>query len=262
MPSRREVYILDKWKKQRILLKDPRVSSHIPQTCLFDWEQLYDYLDRYQDVYVKPVVGCGGRGIIRISKLRKDEYRLQAGTNQKDLQGMDELKRKLQKRLKGKRTFMLQQGIDLLTVEGKPVDFRALLLKPAHKWEYMGVMGKQAAKDKMVTNHCQGGKALTLSQSLRRSNMDEVTHYKELKEDMKRLAHNVTRTISEHYPHVRQLGLDLALDKQGKLWVLEANTKPGFCLFKKHNNRALFPRIYRTIRSIRTQYPFDHSFRR
>ncbi|WP_134699440.1 YheC/YheD family protein [Ammoniphilus sp. YIM 78166] len=262
MPSRREVYVLDKWKKQRILMKDSKASSHIPQTCLFEWKPLYDYLDQYQDVYVKPIVGSGGRGIIRISRVGEDQYRLQAGTNQKHLHGQDELKRKLQKRLKGKGTFMLQQGIDLLRVEGKPVDFRALLLKPEKKWEYMGVMGKQAAKDKMVTNHCQGGKALTLSQSLKRSGMDEILRYKQVKEDMKKLALAVARTISEHYPHVRQLGLDLALDKQGMLWVLEANTKPGFKLFQKHNDRTLYPRIYRAIRSIRNQYPFDHSFRR
>lgn len=262
MLSRREVYILDKWKKQQVLMQAPKVSSYVPKTCRFDWEQLYHYLDQYQDVYIKPVVGSGGRGIFRISNIGDDEYRLQEGTEIKHLQDRDLLKKNLKKRLKGKGSYMIQQGIDLLTIDGKPVDFRVLLLKPAKKWRYMGVMGKQAARNKMVTNYCRGGKALPLKDSIKRSGLDQNTNYKQVKEAMKKLAFDVSQAISARYPHVRELGLDLALDKQGNLWVLEANTKPGFHLFQKHRDRSLYTRIFQSVYSIRSQYPFKALRRR
>ncbi|RXT04567.1 YheC/YheD family protein [Ammoniphilus sp. CFH 90114] len=256
MPTRREVYILDKWEKQRVLLEEPKISHHSPQTCLFDWKKLKQYLNQYQVVYIKPVVGSGGRGIIRISTIGEEQYRLQAGTRQKHLRSWKQLKRKLKERLKDKGSYMIQQGVDLLTVEGHPVDFRILLLKPRSKWKYMGVMGKQAAPDKMVTNHVQGGKALTLRKSLKKSSMDQRLNHKQMKKGMRRLARNVSQAVSRRYPHVRELGLDVALDKEGKLWVIEANTKPAFRLFRKHHDRTLYPRISREMRSIRSRYRF------
>ncbi|MEW9672230.1 YheC/YheD family protein [Ammoniphilus sp. 3BR4] len=256
MPSRREVYILSKWEKQRVLAEDPKVSRYSPETCLFDWGQLSDYLAKYEAVYIKPVVGAGGRGIMRVSKLEQGGYLLQAGCQRKQMKSWERLRSKLDKRIENKSSYMLQQGIDVLTVDGKPVDFRLLLLKSKDKWKYMGVMGKQAAKDKMVTNHIQGGKALTLRQSLKKSGMGKIVKDQQMEKDMRKLAKHTSAAISEHYPHVRELGLDVAMDKQGKLWVLEANTKPAFKLFRHHPDSTLHPRISEKVRLIRSRYTF------
>lgn len=256
MPSRREVYILSKWEKQRVLAEDPKVSRNSPDTCLFDWEQLSEYLSKYKVVYLKPVVGAGGRGIIRVSKWEEGGYLLQAGCRKKQLQSWGQLKKQLGKRIEGKGSYMLQQGIDVLTVDGQPVDFRLLLLKPKDKWKYMGVMGKQAAKDKMVTNHIQGGKALTLQQSLKKSGMATKVDERQTEGEMRKLAKRTSVVISKYYPHVRELGLDVAMDKRGKLWILEANTKPAFKLFKHHEDPTLHPRISDKIHLIRSRYTF------
>ena len=64
---------------------------------------------------------------------------------------------------------MLQKGIELIALNGRPIDFRLMLLKPAGRWEVMGIMGKLAARHLAVTNYNHGGQPITFESALRRA---------------------------------------------------------------------------------------------
>ncbi len=46
---------------------------------------------------------------------------------------------------------------------------------------------------------------------------------------------------------IKWAGLDIALDKQGKFWLLEINTKPGFSLFIRDNGKKHIVELYKKL---------------
>ena len=59
--------LASKWRKTAALMKYPVAAVHIPQTKAFNSGNLLQMLSRYGMVYVKPIVGGGGYGVIRVS---------------------------------------------------------------------------------------------------------------------------------------------------------------------------------------------------
>lgn len=52
-------------------------------------------------------------------------------------------------------------------------------------------------------------------------------------EKAKQTAIKLSEAIERNYPHrLGELGLDLGIDKDGEIWMFEANAKPGRSIFK------------------------------
>ncbi|MBP1933629.1 YheC/YheD family protein [Ammoniphilus resinae] len=242
-------YISSKWVKHKALMKEPQIQQILPDTARLTKSTFIEWLNRYPSVFLKPVNGTGGKGIIQVKK-KEDGYRYKKNRKSRDYSDLPALLKKIKPLIKSEK-YLIQQGIDLLKVEGKPVDFRVLLLKPRKKWKVMGRMGKQAAKKRIVTNHCQGGKPLTLRKALKKAKGITGQDYKEMKHRVDNTARLTAETLGKRFKGLRELGLDLAIDKDLKIWILEANTKPLFNLFRYNPDKSLYPKIRRQILRIR-----------
>jgi hypothetical protein len=66
------------------------------------------------------------------------------------------------------------------------------------------------------------------------------------------LSLTIARAMKQHFPNITELGLDIAIDTNQKIWLLEANTKPHYHLFKYHSTPILYAQIRSSVRSIRT----------
>jgi hypothetical protein len=53
------------------------------------------------------------------------------------------------------------------------------------------------------------------------------------------------------YNYYWNLGLDLAVDKSGKLWMIEENTGPALYLFAKLKDKTMYRNIMRIVASRR-----------
>lgn len=60
--------LANKWLKTAALLSDPRIAGHIPATRIYNTSNLHQMLNKYGYVVVKPVVGTGGSGVIKVTK--------------------------------------------------------------------------------------------------------------------------------------------------------------------------------------------------
>ncbi|MNH38577.1 Endospore coat-associated protein YheD [compost metagenome] len=71
---------------------------------------------------------------------------------------------------------------------------------------------------------------MTPGQALNRTFGDEADT---VLDKAKMVAIKLSEAIERNYPHrLGELGLDIGIDKDGEIWMFEANAKPGRSIFK------------------------------
>jgi glutathione synthase/RimK-type ligase-like ATP-grasp enzyme len=231
-----------KWRQSIAFSNDPIIVKKTPKTSRYNKHNIRKYIQKYNTVFLKPNEGGKGKGVIKLRGVGKSVV-IQKGTKSHVLSKPSDVYDALQKFTKG-RAYIIQQGISLIQVNQRPIDFRILLLKPRGRWIAMGVIGKWAAKNKFVTNYSSGGKAITLQKVLKHKWAIDQKECAQLETKLKRLGLYMART---HFNYAKELGLDIGLDQNKNIWIIEGNTRPGINLFKYHEDQKLYKKI-RTIR--------------
>ncbi|GJM74708.1 hypothetical protein HMSSN036_69240 [Paenibacillus macerans] len=72
-------------------------------------------------------------------------------------------------RAKVGRKYIIQQGIHLATISGRPIDYRVKVVKSNGTWVYRAMVGRLARPGLFVTNLCKGGTMLSAHAGLVRS---------------------------------------------------------------------------------------------
>jgi glutathione synthase/RimK-type ligase-like ATP-grasp enzyme len=219
-PSGRQ--IADKWVKTRALIRDERVSKYIPETHIFSPQHLKEMLLRYNMIVLKPVVGTGGHGLMRMAKMGEGY-----SCHYKDrVQHFPEFEvlASFAKRQVRNRKYIIQQGIHLAKIENRPLDYRVKIVKRDEKWVITAMVGRLARKGFFVTNLCKGGTQFTFDQAIRQSLPGVNSRVK--KEELRKLTRLCTRMMEGKFPGINQLGFDYGLDLEGNIWMFEVNTKP------------------------------------
>ncbi|ANE48604.1 hypothetical protein SY83_00100 [Paenibacillus swuensis] len=214
--------LASKWAKTAVLLSDSRVSGHIPESRIYNNESLQSMLNKYGSVVMKPVVGAGGRGVIKVSKTgntysffyyqkRRTELSfvaLTAHINQ----------------VRKKRRYLIQRTIHLATISGRPIDYRVKVQKIGAHWHFRALVGRLARPGLFVTNLCRGGTQLTAAQGIARSL--SVKSVRTKKNEMKRITRICSQLLENKFPGITLLGFDYGIDRSGHIWIFEVNTRP------------------------------------
>ena len=142
-----------KWRKHQILSNSSFIQPFLPETAELNQYALEEYLEKYDMVYLKPVYGSGGHGIIKLSKLKRG-YELKTIRSSKGYRQKHALFKAI-KQITGGKPYIIQQGIDLLTIEGNPIDFRILISKTGRLMGsdgYYGQVGQEEQNcDKLLS---------------------------------------------------------------------------------------------------------------
>lgn len=249
-------YPASKWWKHQAMMQDPEIAPFLPETEDLSYSTLQSFLGDYSVVFVKPSLGGGGVGILKITKLDDNlGYLLQGAHDVFVFPDVEALYRYIRKIKPPRKRYLVQQGLPLMMLDKRPVDFRVLLLRTSLKkgWKCYGIMGKVAAENKVVTNKSQGGTSVRLGDALKNGLEFTEKQYQEMEQQMFQLGQQVGVCFQERFPYVNQLGLDLGIDRDGKLWLIEANTRPNYQLFRDHEKPQLYPLIQKTIRRLRSR---------
>ncbi|QJC53817.1 hypothetical protein HGI30_21345 [Paenibacillus albicereus] len=242
-----------KLKVGRMLEKDPATASMVPAAKAFSLKQLIRMASRYDMLYIKPNIGSLGMGVHRLRRVADDRYELASVITRKQtmrsFRTLGAVYRHL-KRTKSSRKLLIQRGIPLDQVDGRPYDLRAMVQRrPKGPWTCTAFTAKLASPSKIVTNVHQGAKLVMLptlwemqglTASAAKANTDLI----------ERKALTVSRSLSRRYKGMHEMGIDFAIDRSKKLWVLEVNTNhPQFRPVKKldraaYNRMASFARSY------------------
>lgn len=239
-----------KWIKTKVLLQNNELRSFIPETRLFNRSNLLIMLKKYKMVYVKPIHGSFGIGVIRVeSKNSKggNEYRYHLETKVEKFNNYDACFSSLNKN-KLNRKYIVQQGIDLLTYKERPFDIRIMVQRSEQRpWETTGLIGRLAHPKKIVTNYHSQGKPLPLDSLLKsyikESEKQEYTYF------LKKFGVNVAKHLQTKYPGFREIGVDVGIDSNLHPWILEVNTAPDPFIFNQLKDKTIFRKVLKFARA-------------
>ncbi|BBI32426.1 YheC/YheD family endospore coat-associated protein [Cohnella abietis] len=223
---------LDKSEVFNALKKDASLQKYLPEShSLQSYTMLKNMCSRYSSVFLKPVRGSLGKGIIRLSRIGPDNwqalYATVSGTKRQSFTSLVKLFSTISGKMKSVR-YLIQQGLTLIEIGGRPVDFRALTQKNASgKWAITSIVSRTAGTHHFVSNLARGGTLSTVRDSVAKSNLP-IQFRGDASSRLSKAALDIAIGIDTYIPaHFGELGIDLALDTSGRVWLLEVNSKPS-----------------------------------
>lgn len=218
----------DKWGLYQIMQQHPDLSRMLPETRLLNAKQvLHQMIQTYRTVYLKPVEGKAGKGIIRIA-VTDDGYQVTRQQNQrmihKSFQHAEPLWKYILTHISN-QPYLVQQGIDLVKYRRSPFDIRILVQKNGRGvWSVSGVGARVAGQDRITTHVPRGGKIARPDHVLRQNFSREKTN--SLLSSIKNRAVKIAEHLEQSTGLMGEASMDIGIDRKGKLWFFEANAKP------------------------------------
>ncbi|WP_028532388.1 YheC/YheD family endospore coat-associated protein [Paenibacillus sp. UNC217MF] len=242
---------LDKTEVFEALRPHAELSKYLPESySLRTFSTLKSMCSRYTTVFLKPARGSLGKGIIRITRLPDHSYQALYstlnGTKRQQFSSLTKVFSSLSGKLKTNH-YQIQQGLTLIDHSKRPVDFRALVQKNASgKWTITSIVARIASNQHFVSNLARGGSLSTVKEAIFRTNLPPSVK-NDVSARLRRAALDIAQGVDTYIPaHFGELGIDLAVDSSGKVWLLEVNSKPS-----KNDNTPLGDRKIRpSVRKI------------
>jgi hypothetical protein len=218
-----------------LLSQDDSIIEYLPETHSFQsFSMIERMLSDYGHIFIKPQNGSLGLGIYQIifdksSNYYYCRYRDKKGENKltkyKSLEGLAEnLFRK-----KDLSKMIVQQGIHLMRVDQRAIDFRIHTNKDDQgHWAVTAIAAKVAGSGSVTTHLHNGGDIKTIEEIF------TVDHDLQLyKQKLIEVTLRVSKALEQQISGIiGEIGFDIGIDRNGDVWVFEANSKPGRSIFK------------------------------
>lgn len=243
---------MGKYLLWKFFSNNQRVRKYLPATRRYSLESLREFLNRYGTVYLKPVAGSRGQGILKAWK-REGRIMVQKTVFQsRSFATIETAHQYIDKERAGK-AYLVQQGIRLAKVGGRPFDIRVMMQRerPGGKWFYSGMMAKVAGKGSVVTNVALSkGSAMEVGDALRSSFRWSDQRIQKCTQELMQVSHQAAEHF-DNYLKYRELGFDMAVDETGKVWMIEQNTGPSHAMFLRLKKHEMYHTIQRRSASYR-----------
>ncbi|MGG4442081.1 YheC/YheD family protein [Brevibacillus fortis] len=224
------------------MVKDEFLQEHLPKTRVYSPEELWQYAEAFTHVMLKPSGGGGGAGIIQVTARGEENYLVHSGSHRRLVTGKEATITYVESLFRPK-TYLLQPRIPLGKINGKPFDVRVMIQRRNRKesWVITGWCAKLAGPGFVVTNVARSrGKVLPVRTAIKLSDIEAGPH---LLSEIRMVAAAAAHRLGRAYPTLREIGLDLGIDVDGKPWIIEANFRPSLSLFQKLEDQSFYKRI-------------------
>jgi uncharacterized circularly permuted ATP-grasp superfamily protein len=241
----KELVELAKWKLHRFYAANPAIAKYLPPTTVFNPTSLSAYMEKYKTLYIKGNTQHTGVGIIKAWKSPKGYKYVHVRGKVNTAPSIQDLHDQI-RQIGPKRIFIIQKAVDLARINGRPYDIRVMMMRDGkRKWQYAGMIAKVFGQGSIISNVNRGrGYATTVDEALAESLKIGSKRVAAIKKELIELSHHLL-AYSEKYPvYSFQSGIDLAVDKNGKIWIIEVNLhNPSHGLFNRLTDKTFFKRI-------------------
>jgi hypothetical protein len=223
---------LGKWQPFSKLAKYPEINGYLPRTTVYTgFSDVLMMLKRFDTIFLKASYGSRGQGILSIQQV-EDSYTLNFyntethGFQEVTTEDIDELRKYVQDFTKD-NSFVVQQGIRLLTYCGRKMDMRVLLEKNRRgEWQVIYNQCRVAKGSSTITNLACGGEIYDYKQLYPSLTCPSGPGPLPTEKEIADVSVKIAQTLEKEFGPFGEFGMDMALDENGRIWFLEANTKP------------------------------------
>ncbi|MFJ7933869.1 YheC/YheD family protein [Sporosarcina sp. NPDC096371] len=218
----------NKWNVTERLKEAKEFANYlIPTDIVKDTEHFFKFIAAFEKVVFKPSDGRKGKGIFFISK-KEDDFLVSYDTNHirySRQQLYDFIKSKI-----SKGTHIIQPYIQSVTKSGQVFDFRLHVQKNGEgKWVITTIYPRVAPTGSFVPNINNGGFTNYLDPFLQQEFKEEAFNIRRTLEYFSlSLANHLDELQMVQYEEViDEIGIDIGLDENLKIWIYEVNWRPG-----------------------------------
>jgi hypothetical protein len=240
----------DKWVTHKLLEEDNTVKAYLPETQVYNKHQLFNMLERYDFLYLKPRNKSKGVGVVSIQAdeggyLIKSYHQQQLIT--RHARTITDVWKAVHDLVEEPNKYIIQEGVRLFRYQDHPVDFRVHTNKDCNgHWQLSAIAGKRAGAEQLTTHLAYGGTVIPLTKLFNHEQqIEQLEHFKAV---AIHLSEALSRKIGGA---IGELGFDLGMDQRGRIWMFEVNSKPRHHIF-------LSPSIRQQLKTVH-HYWFDYS---
>lgn len=231
----------NKWEVYRDLSKSSRVSKYLPYTKKYkDERDLSEFLEEYEEAYLKGERGGRGEWVLRVRKRSEGKYEYSYFTDRVvsgEVSSWHSLMRAVRKFF-GNRPFVMQKVIDLIRIDDRNVDFRAELQRDGKgKLNIIGVCARIGKNNSPITIHSSAYPLDVFLDKYMNYSDDEI---EEMTERVNKFLVSIYEELEEAYGEFGEIGLDFGLDRKGKIWFIEPNSKSAKVSLMKAYDKKTF----------------------
>ncbi|MBM6618231.1 YheC/YheD family protein [Bacillus suaedaesalsae] len=196
----------------------------IPSNKLKNGERVLELFNQYNKIVIKPFSGSKGRKVLFLEKIGDGEYQLTEGDHNRKLLENEILD--LVNDLKNEKKYLVQPFIECKTKAGLTYDFRLHVQKNGNgEWEITLIYPRVSGSGKMISNVSSGGYRGELDIFLQEEFGEQYFN-------MRRTLEHFAIAFSYHMDQIYnrsfdELGIDVGVDGNQKLWIFEVNWRPG-----------------------------------
>lgn len=206
------------------LEKDGRFKDVlIPYKLIEDEVGIKLAIDEYKKVLLKPSRSNQGKNIYVIER-SKNGFQVSTDSTTKSYSELAFTN--LYNEVFANRLYICQPFIESKTKEGHPFDVRIHTRKNIDgKWATVKIYPKIGIGKSITSNISQGGGISAINSFLEAQFED---NWKDVKQRLNQLSRQFPPLFQSLYTFpIDALGIDIGIDKSGKLWLFEVNTFPG-----------------------------------
>lgn len=228
------------------LSRHPELRHHLPLTARLTFSTLANAAVKGPDIYLKPNALSKAKGVYR---LKRDEAgwalisRDESGNQVQPLGKRPWVALAQAGLFEPSADYTLQEGLDLAAYLGNRFDFRSLVQKNGRgQWEVTGVSARIAPVGGAVTGPRVGGQVTSAERALADAFPDR---WEAVLEDLKASSIRLAEAVEQELGTCAELGLDLAVTRDGSVKLIEVNGRPLKVSLNRWNDPGVCERINR-----------------
>jgi hypothetical protein len=233
-----------KWSQHQILSSIHTLSDYLPHTQLATPQTFFSFLKKHKKVMLKPCMGQQGIGVVMVSLLKNDVFKVHTERTKVTIEGRRKLMKYIHELCFSRELYIFQERLPLATIDDHLFDIRVMANKGLtdSNWTITGKLAKVANKNYIVTNVAKA--LLPINQALQNSSIkmspDKIIN------KMDEVCLIAATLLGENFPDINRIGFDIGIDQKGKIWIIEANLKPDILLFKRLADKTMYENMKNT----------------
>lgn len=241
--------LANKWGIYQYMMENEKIRPYLPLTQKYTGiSDTVKFVKKHRLVYLKPRNGTGGRGILSITRMANGGFLIQGRNAHRSIlapQRVSEAQLAAKLGTLGlTEQYLVQQGINLALPDGRVHDFRLLIQKNGGgKWDVTGCAGR-IGPPRSITSNLHGGGTAIQTDRLLEQRFASREQIEGIKRSMNRLAFLVAHHLEAKFGSLCELGIDIAVDPKGGVWMLEVNPKPSREVFSKIGERETYEKAH------------------